>query len=120
MDVETAIGYPACLAAVADAEKAHLKTAISNPSFEFWYILHFLETTREFTDATDAEHFLSTYLDGYAKNCDVFDRLGANTESAISRAQRLLEHHPRPGTRFPNPSTGVHRLVARLRELASL
>jgi hypothetical protein len=119
MDVETAVQYPACLAAVTDAEKAQLKTAISNPSFEFWYVLHYLETTREFADAADAARFLSTYIKGYSKNSDVFDDLNSNTSIAISRSRHLLANHPRQGPRFPNPSTGVHELVARLLEIAS-
>lgn len=104
---------------MADAETANLKAAVSNPAFEFWYILHFVETTRKFANAADAEFFLSTYLKGYTKTSDVLDDVYANTDAAISRAQHLLENYPRPGTRFPNPSTRVHELVTRLMEIAA-
>jgi len=37
------------------------------PSIEFWFLLHFLKTTREFNNATEAINFLTRYMQGYSK-----------------------------------------------------
>ena len=34
--------------ALGSAEHEGLRLAVSNPAFEFWYLLHFLYTDREF------------------------------------------------------------------------
>ncbi len=37
------------------------------PSIEFWFLLHFLKTTREFNNAFEAITFLVKYMQGYSK-----------------------------------------------------
>jgi len=38
------------------------------PSIEFWFLLHFKKTTREFCDATQATTDLIKFIRGYSKN----------------------------------------------------
>lgn len=37
------------------------------PSIEFWFLLHFLKTTREFNNASEAITILARYMQGYSK-----------------------------------------------------
>jgi RloB-like protein len=106
-------------AAIHRADREQLALAVSNPCFEYWYLLHYRETDRPFHDADEVYEALRSNdcLPGYQKNQDVFDRLLDHREQALERAERLYERHPdRELDRFPNPSTLVQRLVRRLIE----
>jgi hypothetical protein len=103
--------------AVQLADTETLLLAISNPAFEYWYILHFRETNRSFQHAQELKDALRTHIPGYRENMDVFEQIQSMTAIAIERAERCIEQHPDyPHDRFPNPSTLVYRLVRSIRE----
>jgi hypothetical protein len=105
--------------AIIRADREQIALAVSNPCFEYWYLLHYRETDRPFQNADEVCELLRSNdcLPGYQKNQDVFDRLLERREQAIERAERLYERHPdHEQDRFPNPSTLVQRLVRRLIE----
>jgi hypothetical protein len=106
-------------AAITRAEREQLGLAVSNPCFEYWYLLHYRETDRPFQNADEVVAALrsSDCLPGYEKNQDVFNRLINHLAQALERAERLYMRHPDcEHDRFPNPSTLVQRLVRRLIE----
>ncbi len=106
-------------AAVIRADREQLTLAVSNPCFEYWFLLHYRETNRPFQNADEVIDALRSNgcLPGYEKNGEVFERLLEHRGQAIERAERLYERHPdRERDRFPNPSTQVQRLVRRLIE----
>lgn len=101
------------------AESRDIQLAISNPCFEFWYLLHFQYTTRFLKDYPAVRTMLTSYLSRYEKNKDVFPQLAAHTEEAIQNAKRLEEYHQKGGCTSPfglhtNPFTEVYRLVEAL------
>ena len=55
---------------LADAKGIHI--AISNPCFEFWYLLHFQYTTKFFKDYPAVKTALTAYLPDYEKAGDVY------------------------------------------------
>jgi hypothetical protein len=108
----------AVLPAIALAQTRGFELAVSNPAFEFWYLLHFEETSRPFHDADEVFRALRRHMPDYAKNLDVAARLARNTDTAIERAEVLLARNAEPALTFPNPSTSVHRLVRLLQSMA--
>ncbi len=50
---------------MADTKGIHI--AISNPCFEFWFLLHFQYTTKFFKDYSSVKAALTTYLPNYEK-----------------------------------------------------
>lgn len=50
------------------ARKAKMKTIISRPSFEVWYLLHDRRNLPAMSTATDAERHLVKLIEGYGKN----------------------------------------------------
>lgn len=65
------------------------KLVVSNPSFEFWYLLHFCETTREFLNQDDLIKKLKEYVPDYEKNMNLEIQLRANARIAIRRARKI-------------------------------
>lgn len=101
--------------AVARADQESIQLAISNPCFEYWYLLHFRDTGAFFHSGRELQQELRQHVANYAKNMDLFDQLYAQTNRAVERARRQYEQHPdRIQDRFPNPSTTVYQLVERL------
>jgi len=99
------------------ANKDKVCIAVSTPSFEYWYLLHFENTDRPFHNASEVIQSLKKYLPDYDKK-ETYDKVADKTEDAIRRAQRVWSHRLR-GERFPNPSTSVHKLVELIIEISS-
>jgi len=80
------------------------------PSIEFWFLLHFLKTTREFSNAREVESLLLKYLSGYSKgetylkNAKWVETLCANGKlsQAISNSASIFaEKEKNPASHFP-------------------
>lgn len=103
-------------------KKVPIRAVPSIPCFEFWILLHFEFTTRQFdvvegSPCDEVIRSLRTYLPGYRKGEPVFDHLVGRIDAAITNAQRVILFHETSGT--DNPSTRVHELVQNLRLLNS-
>lgn len=101
------------------AESKDIQMAISNPCFEFWYLLHFQYTTKFLKDYPAVKTMLASHLRDYEKSRDIYTALAAHTEDAIQNARRLEQHHQKDGDITPfslhtNPFTEVYRLVETL------
>ena len=62
---------------IADVKGVHI--ALSNPCFEFWYLLHFQYTTKFFKDYPAVKTALTAYLPDYGKADDVYSQLSEHT-----------------------------------------
>ncbi len=118
-DVENPINNPNLDQAIELADDSNIKLAVSNPSFEFWYILHFECTDREFADGNEAKKYLRQFIPNYSSgNSDFLEDLCAHTDEAIMNSRNIFDCHAKrlfgKNNRFPNPSTYVHELVEEL------
>jgi hypothetical protein len=106
-------------AAVQKAGGLKYHLAISNPAFEYWYILHFECTTRVFANGEEVKAYLREHhIPGYEESMPMFHQIMDKTNLAIHHAENLCENHPAQEGRFPNPSTTVHSLVKELIEMS--
>ena len=102
------------------AQMAGIKVIISNPCFEFWYLLHFDYTTKYFRDYNTVITALSRHISNYKNTTDVFDQLLPYMALALDRAECIEQYHIDNGSSIPlgiatNPFTEVFRLVQALR-----
>ena len=105
------------LEALDMARRKSIGVAVSNPSFELWYLLHYQDQDARITRQNLLVR-LKRHVPLYEKSLCVFpDPLHPLTQTAIERAKRLtmlrvdLEEHS-------NPCTGVHLLVSDLLQMA--
>jgi len=105
--------------AVRVARQHGIQLAISNPAFEYWYLLHFECTDRPFRNADEVVAALKSYIPRYDKSMAAFPQLRDRTDDAISNAQRLRERASEAWDSYPNPSTRVADLVNELRQMKS-
>jgi hypothetical protein len=104
--------------AVAAASALEYRLAISNPAFEYWYLLHFDDTTRPFANASEIIEELQNHLPGYKKSWREFSLLFARLDEAALRAAKVLAlRQQETAESYPCPSTCVHELVAELRSM---
>ena len=71
-------------------------TILNNPCLEFWFVLHFVKTTRYYSKCQKAEKQLKNHLADYEKtqkyftkqNNDIYLKLKSKLETAITNAQK--------------------------------
>jgi hypothetical protein len=106
---------------VERARQLGYRTAISNPAFEFWCLLHFEWSTEPFANASRVESRLRQHLQDYVKggDYDLFRVLRDSTDLAVERAGRLRrERHADVADVCERvPGTEVDLLVSELRPL---
>lgn len=105
------------LAAMEYAQKHGYQVAYSNPSFEYWYLIHFEKRNGYLRDSDMVIEILKSrgYLEEYEKSADVFGKLLPHQAEAIERARERVEQlsadHVAVMCRDSNPVTTVYKLV---------
>lgn len=100
-----------------EAAQEGYQLAYSNPSFELWFLLHFMNQRTEVADCQALIRMLKQpgRLERYEKNQDVYDQLEPLQEKAIERAKQrihvLKEEKTEIFCRQSNPVTTVAELV---------
>jgi hypothetical protein len=117
LDTECLSENPSLNAAIAKARKAKVNLAISNPSFEYWYFIHFDTSSRPFSSGQEMKKALRTYISNYEESTDVFTILDGLTSQAIKNAEILRQRSYESWDTFPNPSTSVDKLVQEIIEM---
>ena len=106
-----------------DARKrAHAKNIeiiISNPCFEFWYLLHFMYSTKHFNDYRSVQAELNKYIPNYEKSKDIYSQLSSYTGKATEHAKQIERSHINNGYSLPfgldvSPYTDVYKLIEKL------
>ncbi len=78
-------------------EYKNVVTILNNPCLEFWFLLHFKQTTKYFPKCGEAEKELKTHIKDYQKNRkyftkennDIYSKLKPHLSAALSNAQRV-------------------------------
>jgi len=109
------------LARALDKASANgLRVALSNPCFEYWYILHFEKTGRAFQSSAEAVKRLKKHYSEYDKgNSSICEKIFKDTDLAIKHSEEvIIEKQWGDNLSHCNPSTHVHRLVKLLQDIA--
>jgi hypothetical protein len=110
-------------AAITKAKSKRLTIVLSNPCFEYWYILHFRRTGSAYHTSREVVSDLKGDFPSYEKsNTDIFEVIYPNTDAAIARSKEILksQYHDNEDLRQCNPSTHVHRVVECLRQVSAM
>lgn len=109
----------------AKRKKPRYFSAISIPCFEFWFLLHFKYTTKQYSQTQNCSMCdnliaeLRQHLPSYTKNTpNLFAQLEQHLPAASRHAAQLRQENDRMDT--DNPSTNVDEVVQYLIELKTL
>jgi hypothetical protein len=118
MDVEF-LEHESLGRAIIQADSLQFRHVLSNPCFEFWFLLHF-ERLGSLMTGTAVIRRLKAHLPDYEKGTNHFDRLYPRTSDAVQYAKDLFSQQwqHQPDRRKCNPCTQVHELVERLHAIA--
>jgi flavorubredoxin len=103
------------------AKKENIKLAITNPSIEFWYLIHFQDNFSNIS-CSQAEKRLNQHIPNYDKSiCYYPDRLKPKTQEAIVRATNLERNAKQNKLlEYANPCcSGISQLVQILLDLGN-
>lgn len=111
-DVEHPDPHPRLREALDHAERTGVKTAISNPCFELWLVLHSRDQ-RGSMSTREAVKLAAQLAEVDGKHLDA-DSLLSRRAEASARAVKLAQMHESAGHSFPdtNPSSGMPALLA--------
>lgn len=98
------------------ARSKDIEIIISNPCFEFWYLLHFMYSTKHFNDYRSVQAELNKYIPNYEKSKDIYPQLSPYTGKATEHAKRIEKSHINNGYSLPfgldvSPYTDVYKLI---------
>jgi len=102
---------------IEKAKRLGFKTAVSNPCFEYWLLLHFEETTALFKDGKAVCDRLKNHIKAYSKSKSPYQPTREHVELAMKRAEKQLPEKGAGGSSNPcevHPCTEVHRLIKSL------
>ncbi|HEY2784330.1 MAG TPA: RloB family protein [Fimbriiglobus sp.] len=89
--------------------------SVSNPSFEYWFLLHYGYYTQQFQNGAAVIKELKRHVKDYSKNKDMYQLLRPLTEVAIEHSRRIFRERGiyREKTHPCDcwPSTQVHKLI---------
>lgn len=89
--------------------------ALSDPSFEYWLLLHCEYTTASFPDSDSVEKRLKIHWPEYTKGSSPSPEFLDKAPVAVTHALRCRKHH-RDGAGDGNPSTQADRVVRSMNE----
>ena len=105
------------------AHANNIKVAWTNEAFELWYLLHFNYHDSGISRKDYKAKLKHCGLEYDKADDTVYGQLKDRQATAIKYARKLERHYHEIGVKFPerlNPSTGVHKLVEVLNDLADL
>jgi RloB-like protein len=111
-DVEWPRNHPRLVETLARAQRSGIKTAVSNPCFELWLVLHHRDHSK-FVNNDEARRLRRKCDGADGKALDAPSYM-ASRRDAARRARELDRHHEHDDVAFPhnNPSSGMHLLLA--------
>ena len=104
-------------AALELARDNNIKVALTIPSIEFWFYLHFDFTTAAFDGCAAVRKALKKFIRNYEKSALPLDDLLARIKTAIKHAAQCREHWQKAGG-DRNPSTDLDELMRALNDSA--
>ncbi len=107
--------------AIDKARGNEICVILSNPCFEYWYILHFRKTSAPFSRSRDAKSALRQQHPTYSESdTTIFNVVYPRRKTAIKNSKEVLreQHNDAEDLRNCNPSTHVHKIVEYLQNTA--
>ena len=107
--------------AINKAKDNKLEVILSNPCFEYWYILHFRKTSAPFNTSRDAKSALKQEHSAYSEgDTTIFNVVYPKTSGSIKHSREVLieQHNNAEDLSNCNPSTHVHKIVEYLQNVA--
>lgn len=115
-DVEGLHPHARITEALAKARLQGISVALSNPSFEYWLLLHYCFTTRQYASADDVIGDLRRYMPSYSPGHKYpeGERLGELIDVALRHAEQVRAWGAEAGTDLPMTDVDqfVHAVLA--------
>lgn len=111
---------PGLQQAVDQAQQLGFKLAFTAISIEFWFILHFEDCGKAFSNGEECLKYLIRLWPKYHKTkINHFVDLGSRVELAVERAERLAKRNEHSKITEAHPYTSVQQLIAFFKELGN-
>lgn len=104
--------HPNLNRAISDAAQSGMSVALSHPCFEYWLLLHFVDTNRGFRECSEVIRELRGHISDYTKGRANLNEFLARTEIGLANAEKYERLRPAGQSVVQlNSSSDVHKLV---------
>jgi len=103
--------------AINRAHQLKFFTAVSNPSFEYWLLLHFEWCVDQFVDGKAVSHKLKKYIPAYNKKMNAYNLTWPLVSTATDHAARVFRERCQGKNAHPclcHPCTEIYKLIESL------
>jgi RloB-like protein len=103
--------------AIERARQLGFQTAVSNPSFEYWLLIHFEWCVKPFQNGDAVCRLLKKHIPDFDKGKDCFLITLPHVQTAIGHAKRVFAERYQHSSKHPcdcHPCTEIYRLVESL------
>lgn len=101
--------------AIRLAKSKNIIPIVSTPCFEVWFREHFKYTRKNYNSNEEVIDDLKRFIPNYKKNLNIYDKITANTQTAIANCKQLEKEQIENGKKLNsvncNPYTSVYKLV---------
>lgn len=102
-------------------KKNGIELITSTPTFEYWYILHFENTTKKFTSSKQVKSYLKTKIHNYSESMNIYPLIKEKTNEAIKNAENIEKYYTNNGQEIDsegaNPHTSAYKIVEQLNNM---
>ena len=99
--------------------KYDIQLITSTPTFEFWYILHYIDTTKIYQSSKQVKDELKFKIPNYSENLNIYNVIKDRTDIAIENARKIEKYHLNNNkvvdSENANPHTSVYKVVEELK-----
>lgn len=103
--------------------KNGIELITSTPTFEYWYILHYQYTTKNYRDSKQVKTELKSLIPNYSESLDIYSIIKDKTDIAIKNSKKVEKYQSSSGNSIDsdnaNPHSSVYRVVEELRKRGS-
>ena len=96
----------------------------STPTFEYWYILHYQYTTKNYRDSKHVKTELKSLISGYSESLDIYPIIKDKTDTAIKNSKKVEKYQASSGNSIDsdnaNPHSSVYKVVEELTKRGSV
>ena len=90
----------------------------STPTFEYWYILHYQYTTKNYRDSKQVKTELKSLIPSYSESLDIYPIIKGKTDTAIKNSKKVEKYQASSGNSIDsdnaNPHSSVYKVVEEL------
>lgn len=92
----------------------------STPTFEYWYILHYGYTSKNYQSSKQVKNEMKLIIPNYSESMNIYPIIENKTDIAIANAKKIEKYHEENGQNIDsedaNPHTSAYKVIEEIKK----